>query len=104
MISIKKEEHYNNLSKKLNDSNISAKTYWSVLKSFYKGNRVPLIPPLLVNNKIVSDFTEKANLFNDFFASQWHWSVIVVYYPQEDFLKLIKDYLHLILRKMIFLK
>ena len=70
MISIKKEEHYNNLSKKLNDSNISAKTYWSVLKSFYKGNRVPLIPPLLVNNKIVSDFTEKANLSNDFFASQ----------------------------------
>ena len=41
-----------------------------ILKSFYKGNRVPLIPPLLVNNKIVLDFTEKANLFNDFFASQ----------------------------------
>ena len=31
---------------------------------------IPLIPPLLVNNKIVSDFTEKANLFNDFFATQ----------------------------------
>ena len=30
----------------------------------------PLIPPLLVNNKIVSDFTKKANLFNDFFATQ----------------------------------
>ena len=30
----------------------------------------PLIPPLLVNNKFVSDFTEKANLFNDFFATQ----------------------------------
>ena len=31
---------------------------------------VPLIPPFLVNNKIVSDCTEKANLCNDFFASQ----------------------------------
>ena len=40
------------------------------MKSFYKGNKVPLIPLLLVSNKIVSDFTEKANLFNVFFSSQ----------------------------------
>ena len=70
LISVRKEEYYNNLSKKLNDPNTSAKTYWSILKSFYKGNRGLLIPPLLVNNKILSDFIEKANLFNDFFASQ----------------------------------
>ena len=59
LISIRKEEYYNNLSKKLNDPNTSAKTYWSILKSFCKGNRVLLIPLLLVNNP-----------FNDFFASQ----------------------------------
>ena len=41
-----------------------------ILKSFYNDSKIPLIPPLLVNNKIVSDFTEKANLFNDFFATQ----------------------------------
>ena len=52
LISIRKEE-YNNLSKKLNDPNTSAKTYCLILKSYYKGNRVALIPPLLVNNKIV---------------------------------------------------
>ena len=39
LISVRKEEYYNNLSKKLNDSNTSAKTYWSILNSFYKGNR-----------------------------------------------------------------
>ena len=50
--------------------NTSVKTYWSILKSFYKGTNVLLIPPLLVNNKTASDFTEKTNLFNDFFASQ----------------------------------
>ena len=72
LISIRKEEYYNNLSKKLNDPNTSAKTYWSILKSYYKGNRVPLIPPLLVNNKIVSDFTEKANLSNDFLPLSVH--------------------------------
>ena len=71
LISIRKEE-YNNLSKKLNDPNTSAKTYWSILKSYYKDNRVPLIPPLLVNNKIVSDFTEKANLSNDFLPLSVH--------------------------------
>ena len=53
LISIRKEEYYNNLSKKLHNPNTSAKTYWSILKSFYKGTRVPSIPPLLVNNKIV---------------------------------------------------
>ena len=70
MISIRKEEYYVHLSKKLNNPSTRSKTYWSNLKSFYKGNKVPLIPPLLVNNKIVSDFTEKVNPFNFFFSSQ----------------------------------
>ena len=66
----RKEKYYHDLSMKLNDPKTSAKTYWSILKSFYNDSKIPLIPPLLVNNKIVSDFTEKANLFNDFFATQ----------------------------------
>ena len=70
MISVRTEEYYVHLSKKLNNPSTRSKTYWSILKSFYKGNKVPLIPLLLVNNKIVSDFTEKANLFNVFFSSQ----------------------------------
>ena len=41
-----------------------------MLKSFYNDTKVPLIPSLLVNNKIGSDFTKKGNLFNDFFATQ----------------------------------
>ena len=66
----RKEKYFHDLSMKLNDPKTSAKTYWSILKSFYNDSKIPLIPPLLVNNKIVSDFTEKANLFNDFFATQ----------------------------------
>ena len=31
---------------------------------------MPLVLPLLINNKILSDFTEKVNLFNEFFATQ----------------------------------
>ena len=66
----RKEKYYHDLSMKLNDPKTSAKTYWSILKSFYNDSKIPLIPPLLVNNKIVSDFTEKTNLFTDFFATQ----------------------------------
>ena len=69
MILKRKEKHYHHLYLKLNNPNTSAKTYWSILKSFYNDTKVPLTPPLLVNNKIVSDFTKKANLFNDFFAA-----------------------------------
>ena len=38
---------------KFNDPKTSAKTYWSILKSFYNISKIPLIPPLLVNNKTV---------------------------------------------------
>ena len=32
--------------------------------------KILLIPLILVNNKLISNFKEKANYFNDFFASQ----------------------------------
>ena len=70
MISARKEEYYIHLAEKLNNPSTSSKTYWKILKSFYKDSKVPLIPPLLVNNKFVSDFAAKANLFNEFFSSQ----------------------------------
>ena len=31
--------------------------------------KIPAVPPLLVNGKFISDFCEKVNLFNNFFAS-----------------------------------
>ena len=34
------------------------------------GSKIPLIPPLLVNNELVTDFLVKGNLFNDFFREQ----------------------------------
>ena len=47
------------------------KTYWAILKTFVNGSKIPLIPPLLVDNKLVTDFLDKANLFNNFFAKQF---------------------------------
>ena len=51
---LKIKEKYHHLSLKLNNLHTSAKTWWSILKSFYNDIKAPLIPPLLVNNKIVS--------------------------------------------------
>ena len=42
----------------------------SSLKALYNGTKIPLIPPILTNNKFISNFKEKANQFNAFFASQ----------------------------------
>ena len=50
---------------------LQAKTYWSILKTFYNNKKIPLIPPpLLRNNKFVTDIQAKANIFNNFFAEQ----------------------------------
>ena len=48
----------------------SAKSYWSILKTFYNGKKIPFIPPILISNKLVSNFKKKAKHFNAFFASQ----------------------------------
>ena len=37
------------------------KTFWERLKTFYNGDKIPLIPPIIVNDKLVSDYEEKAN-------------------------------------------
>ena len=48
----------------------NTKTYWSILETFYNGKKVSIIPPLLINDKLISDFEIKSNLFKKFFASQ----------------------------------
>ena len=63
--------YYENLGKKLNNLLVQAKTYWSILKTFYNGKKIPLIPPLLVNDKFVTDMKTKADIFNKFFAEQF---------------------------------
>ena len=57
------------MTSKLNDPKGAVKTYWSILNRFLYNEKIPLVPLLLVNNKFISDFRIKANLFNYFFAS-----------------------------------
>ena len=48
----------------------SPKTYWSLLKVFLNDKKIPIIPLLFHENKFVTDFEEKAEHFNAFFAKQ----------------------------------
>ena len=70
MILKRKNDYHRQLSDKVNDPETSTKAYWSILKTLYNGKKIPLIFPILVNTKPISNFVEKANQFNDFFASQ----------------------------------
>ena len=62
--------HYENLAKKLNNRLLQAKTYWSILKICYNDKNIPLFPPLLVDDKHVTDIKTKANIFNEYLAEQ----------------------------------
>ena len=72
----RKRKYYHDLPMKFNKPKTNAKKYWSILKSFYSETKIPLIPPLIVNDKIVSDFTEKAYLFNDLCTPLSNYSVL----------------------------
>ena len=57
------------MTKKLADSTTSSKTYWTILNRLLCNKKLPTITPLLVDDKLVSDFCKKANISNNFFAS-----------------------------------
>ena len=65
-----KNDYFIRLGKKLGDHSRSIKTYWATLKTLWNGKKVPNIPPLLVNDELISEFEVKANIFNKYFASQ----------------------------------
>ena len=48
----------------------STKTYWSILKSFLNNKKIPCIPPLFHQNRYITKYKDKTELFNNFFANQ----------------------------------
>ena len=65
-----KDTYYSNLSTKLVKQKSNPKTYWSVFKRFLNNKKIPCIPSLFHENKLVTDFREKAEIFKSFFAKQ----------------------------------
>ena len=58
------------MNAKLDNPETVTKTYWSVKNNFLNNKKWPIIPPVLINGELASDFEQKANLFNNCFASQ----------------------------------
>ena len=58
-----------NMTSKLADSQTTPETYWTLLNCLLYNKKMPAILPLLNDGKFVSDFYEKSNIFNNFFAS-----------------------------------
>ena len=72
LIEKSRDEYYYQLGKPLNDPNKSAKSYWTISKTFYNKRKISLIPLLLANDSFVTDFKEKANYLMNFFANNAH--------------------------------
>ena len=70
LISQTKALYYENPARKLNNPLMRAKTYWSILKTFYNDKKILLILPPLIDDKFGTDIKTKANIFNKFFADQ----------------------------------
>ena len=56
------------MSAKLDNRKNVPKTYCSIINKLLSNKKVPIIPPILVNGELVSDFKQKANIFNNHFA------------------------------------
>ena len=69
--------YYTRISNKINDSHVSPKAYWLILKMLWNNKKIPIIPPLFYENRFVIDFTKKLELFNSFFASHWTTAVFL---------------------------
>ena len=69
-ITERKNEYNFHLSQTLSNPATSAKTYWTILKTFYSGKKIPSIPPRVINDQLITDFLEKANFFSLYFAKQ----------------------------------
>ena len=63
-------EESNKLSSRLADPLTIPKAYWSILKTFSNNKKIPCILPLFHENKFITDYKEKAELFNHFFQNQ----------------------------------
>ena len=69
-ITTSKENYLKSLGNKLIDKGTGPKAYWNIINSLLNKCKIPRIPPLLVADKIITDFKEKVKLFNDYFLAQ----------------------------------
>ena len=70
LIDDSKQKYFSRLTHKFSNIQKSSKAYYALLKFFLNNRKILVISPLFHNNKFVTDFKKKAELFNSFFAKQ----------------------------------
>ena len=70
MIEDAKKNYLRKSGQTLANPGTSRKTYWSLINTLRNKAVIPIIPPLLENGLFITDFTKKAQLFNEFFILQ----------------------------------
>ena len=59
-----KNKYYSKVARKLLDPSISPKSYWSILKTFSKYKKRPVIPSIFHENIFITDFKQDVEIFN----------------------------------------
>ena len=70
LIEQSKAKYYSRITSKVCDVGKNSKTYWSILKSFLIGKKIPYIPPLFENNEYNTDSRKKGNYSNHFLQTR----------------------------------
>ena len=63
-----KKKYYEKVSNKLSNDKLNGKCYWTILKRLFNSKKIPFIPPILHEDKFVTDFRVKSEIFNSHFA------------------------------------
>ena len=65
-----KKAYFENLGNKLSDPKTGQKYFWTAFKRISNKKKQTNIPPIIENNHYVSNFQQKSQIFNDYFAEQ----------------------------------
>ena len=65
-----KNKYTSDLAKKNCDSNTGSKCFWTAFNTLVNKKKITNIPPILEKEKYISNFKDKAEIFNNYFALQ----------------------------------
>ena len=65
-----KNKYYSKVAKRLLDPGTSPKTHWSILKTILNNKKIPVVPSIFRDNKYITDFKQKAEIFHSHFSEQ----------------------------------
>ena len=65
-----KRSYFENLGHKLSNPQTGPKNFWTAFKRITNKKKLTNIPPIFDNNTYITNFHQKAKIFNDYFADQ----------------------------------